>query len=512
MPLRPDILLLVLDTQRADRLSCYGCPVETSPHLDAFATEATRFAHAVTPAQWTLPAHASIFTGLYPSQHGTLQVDSVLPATLPILAERLRDAGYLTAGFSQNPYVGILNNGLQRGFQNFSNYGGLLITRSQQAIEQHSHQQEGWERRIDKLLSYVRHAIAHSPIAQNLLFSWPIFSLRQAALEIRGNLKGDTEQTLNDATRLLVDRRGIAPDQPVFCFINLMGTHIPFKPPHWALRRFAPCVQINATTPLFLWRLDAQIHRQLGPLPAPLDSDRKAMLDGLYNAEVATQDRQIGRFFDHLRTADRFDRTLLIVVSDHGEHLGEKRLLGHAFAAYEELLRVPLLIRDPLGSLPRGVAVNKFISTRRLFHTILATAGIATPAEEMLSLAHTGADDPDQDVVFAEAEPQRKMIRLAERRQPGLLRALGYDHPHIAVYNGAYKLISIGERQVELYDVRNDPLENEDLQQALPREVKRLRAYLQDYVQQTCTAAAGVTRLDDDPILRERLRALGYME
>ena len=329
MPLRPDILLLVLDTQRADRLSCYGCPVETSPHLDAFTTEATRFAHAVSPAQWTTPAHASIFTGLYPSQHGTLQVDSVLPATLPTLAERLRNAGYLTAGFSNNPYVGVLNNGLRRGFESFSNYGGLLTPQLHRLADQPNRQQKGLEHAMGGLLNRFRETIARSPLAQSLLFSWPVFSLRQAALGIRGNLKGNTEAALADAAQLLIERRGVMSDQPVFCFVNLMGTHIPFSPPRWAMRSFAPHVHLNAATPLFLWRFDVQIHRRLGPLPDALDVAYKAVLDDLYNAEVATQDRQLGLFFDRLRTAGAFDHTLLIVVSDHGELLGEKQLLGH---------------------------------------------------------------------------------------------------------------------------------------------------------------------------------------
>lgn len=86
---RPDILFLVLDTQRLDRLSCYGYPRPTSPHLDAIAAQATRFTQAVAAAQWTVPSHASMFTGLYPSEHTMVQSYSVLPDSLPTLAERL---------------------------------------------------------------------------------------------------------------------------------------------------------------------------------------------------------------------------------------------------------------------------------------------------------------------------------------------------------------------------------------------------------------------------------------
>ncbi|HET7639850.1 MAG TPA: sulfatase-like hydrolase/transferase, partial [Ktedonobacteraceae bacterium] len=133
MTLRPDIVLLVLDTQRVDRLSCYGSEEETSPYIDELASDSTIFNYAVAPAQWTVPSHASMFTGVYPSAHNTLQSFSVLPQTLPTLAERLRDSGYFTAAFCNNPLVGVVNNGLRRGFQSFLNYSGLMTSRPNQA-------------------------------------------------------------------------------------------------------------------------------------------------------------------------------------------------------------------------------------------------------------------------------------------------------------------------------------------------------------------------------------------
>ncbi|HRW08923.1 MAG TPA: sulfatase-like hydrolase/transferase, partial [Caldilineaceae bacterium] len=110
MSARPDIILLVLDTQRADRLSCYGYEKETSPNLDAFAADATLFRHACSPAQWTVPSHSSLFTGLYPSVHGTQQSFSILPDSLTPLSERLGGQGYYTAAFCNNPLVGVVNN------------------------------------------------------------------------------------------------------------------------------------------------------------------------------------------------------------------------------------------------------------------------------------------------------------------------------------------------------------------------------------------------------------------
>jgi len=133
---RPNILLIVLDTQRADRLSCYWSEAErarqlpTSPNLDRLAAESTLFERAIAPAQWTIPSHASLFTGEYPSTHQTVQADLELSPALPTLAELLQLSGYTTVGFCNNPLVGILKNGLRRGFETFYNYGGALPTLS----------------------------------------------------------------------------------------------------------------------------------------------------------------------------------------------------------------------------------------------------------------------------------------------------------------------------------------------------------------------------------------------
>ena len=116
---KPNILLIVLDTLRRDRLSGYGHTRETSPELDAFAARATVFDRAVSPAQWTIPAHASLFTGVYPSTHQLTEAHGRLSGMFPTLAEILHGAGYHTTGFCNNALLGALDNGLRRGFEHF---------------------------------------------------------------------------------------------------------------------------------------------------------------------------------------------------------------------------------------------------------------------------------------------------------------------------------------------------------------------------------------------------------
>ena len=123
---RPNIVFIVLDTQRVDRLSCYGHTVNTSPSLDKLAEEGTLYEQAISPAQWTIPAHVSMFTGQYPLLHQTVQSDRSVPAELPTITEMLRQNGYNTLAFCNNPLVGVLNTGLQRGFQEFFNYASFI--------------------------------------------------------------------------------------------------------------------------------------------------------------------------------------------------------------------------------------------------------------------------------------------------------------------------------------------------------------------------------------------------
>src|SRR5574341_2117424 len=120
---QPNIIRLMLDTHRAERMSLYGYGKHTTPNIDWLAEKATVFDWAIAPGQWTIPSHSSMFTGLYPTVHQTTQSYDTLPPDIPTLAELLAGAGYHTVGFCNNPLVGVLDNGLKRGFAEFYNYG-----------------------------------------------------------------------------------------------------------------------------------------------------------------------------------------------------------------------------------------------------------------------------------------------------------------------------------------------------------------------------------------------------
>jgi arylsulfatase A-like enzyme len=517
---RPDIVFLVLDTQRADRLSCYGYPLETSPQLDRFAADATIFKGAIAPAQWTIPSHASMFTGLYPSEHQTLQSYSVLSPQFTTLAERLQSGGYFTAGFCNNPLVGVINNGLRRGFYSFLNYSGLLTSRPNQAGSPSGlldRYRQSFKGVIAKLLNQVQDSFARSDALLALSFSPLMVPIWQTALSFKGN----TAKSLDDTARLLIDRRASDGDQPIFAFINLMGVHMPYRPPQRYVERFAPHVLRDTAAQHYLRTFNSDVYGWLAPLSTCLDAHQKATLDGMYDAEVAYQDELVGKFLQQLQSAGNLDNTLVIICSDHGEHLGEKDYIGHSLTLYNELVRVPLIIRDPSGHLPRHITVNHRVSTRRVFHTILQAAGLATPEEEALSFVHLDTNDPEAWRVFSEAIPPQNVLNLLQKRNPELVLTRSCDQPRRAVWSGNHKLIATGENhQVELFDIHADPGEQLNLSDILPENVEALQDCLDAFNDLSDSASrnevvrtvAGYAPGFDDPEVQRRLRELGYLE
>ncbi len=513
MPTKLDVVFLVLDTQRADRLSCYGHSQPTSPNIDALAADATLFRHAYSPAQWTVPSHSSLFTGLYPSAHATQQTNSILPNSLTPLAQRMGEGGYYTAAFCNNPLVGVVDNGLRRGFYSFLNYSGWLTSRPNQAgkpITVFGHYRQFFKRMLAGVLQRAQDSFARSDALLEFAMTPLMVPFWQTALSFKGN----TGRSLNDAANLLIDRRGTQPDQPIFTFINLMGTHMPFHPDPKQIERFAPTFVRDRKARRFLRQFNADVFGWFAPLAKSMDAEQKQLLDGMYDAEVATQDEQVGIFFDRLRASGALDRTLVVICADHGDHLGEHGFIGHSISLYNVLTHVPLIVRDPAGNLARGSVRDDVVSTRRVFHTILSASGLTATDEDRYTLAQSAANDPDQGVVFAEGVAPQNVLSLMQKHRPDLVRDFHCDQPRRAVWTGQHKLILTGADRQELFDLAADPGETQNLATALPAVTESLRGHLTSFAHQMDAAALPAERMNEqnDPLLKQRLRALGYME
>jgi uncharacterized sulfatase len=524
---RPDIVLIVLDTHRADRLSCYGYPRDTTPHIDEFAQDATLFERAIVPAQWTVPSHASLFTGEYPTTHMTTQIYDTLSRDQVTLAELLSQKGYATVGFCNNPLLGVVDNGLDRGFEEFYNYGGAVpnfpdIAKSRPKLL--GRLLETYIRLMRRITVPIQNQFAHN----NLLLRIALNPFLASIWQRHANFKGKTARSLRDVVGYMRIHRTIEPRRPLFAFVNLMETHLPYWPPQRFVYKFAPYYQQDREARDFMRNYNLQHYKWMIPLTKPLSEVADRTLNDFHDAEVAFQDYLLHRLFDYLNEPEVRDNTMVIITADHGEGMNNHNFVGHSLVAYDDLLRVPLIIRYP-GLYPAGKRISSLVSTRRLFHSILEAGkvspngngsnGHGAPIEvDRLSLTRSiEGVDPDLGTVFAEAYVPDTLLALMESMDRVAIDVFRCRSMRRAAYRGRYKLITVDDKPDELFDVVDDPKETHNLYQDHPDEVVELQRALATFVElaeerrpRNWESSPQLT-LDDDAVA-ERLRALGYLE
>jgi arylsulfatase A-like enzyme len=514
---QPDILFIVLDTTRRDRLSAYGSHRETSPELSQFAANGTLFERAVAAAQWTIPSHTSMFTGLYPSTHQVTQANGRLSGSYPALAEILRGAGYHTAAFCNNPLVGVLNNGLQRGFDRFYNYASAAPFRPSE--EKQARPQREVLRAFRRYFARpLGNQFAHSDTLFRLSLH-PIFVPLWTRLI---NYKGNTAHSIDDLMAYWDQHRAGGNDKPLFTFLNLMGAHTPYNPPQAYLDRIAPRLRHDRQAYHFMRAFNADAARWASPVDPPLADWERQTLEHFYDAELAHQDHHLGRLLKHLRTSGALDNTLVIICADHGEGHGDHGYAGHSFVVYQELVHVPLLIHWP-DHFPEGGRVTTNISTRRLFHTVLEAAGVKPPLDEAdpnaditnLTLRHVanGAPDTENDIAFAEAFPPEIFLGVIQHRNADLINRLRLSSVRRGMYRGDYKLATIGGQVDGLFNIAADPAEIQDISAGQAALTAELLRYLTTFVKTAESRRADEMAFASvDESVLDQLRALGYIE
>jgi arylsulfatase A-like enzyme len=295
----PNVLLLLVDTLRADRLGCYGAAPSPSPTLDGLATTGMVFEESIAQSAWTLPSVASLFTGLHPRSHGVVGVaaDGAVPAlaadeprrsrdpsyladVIPTLAERAQRAGVTTVGVSANPLVSVGTN-LARGFETFVEFG-----------------------------------LEGSP----------------------GTWRSADE--INQAFLEWVERNGRF---RFFAYLHYMDVHDPYAPPE-AFRPAAPAGVRPRIARGEIHELARRIALGTGDAPTPAELDH---LRDLYDAQIRHWDAALRSLLDGLAATGMRERTVIVVTSDHGEEFLEHGRLKHGTQLYEELVRVPLVLSGP---------------------------------------------------------------------------------------------------------------------------------------------------------------------
>ncbi|WP_101297714.1 sulfatase [Halegenticoccus soli] len=483
---RPNVVLVVMDTARARDVT-----PETAPTLADVAASGTDYRRAFTSAPWTLPSHASLFTGTYTADHGTHGGHTLLDDRLRTLAESFRDAGYATAGVSNNTWV-TGEFGLARGFDTFHRTWQRIQTEADLGELRHV---LGGRRRLE---TFVSRLFEGNPIANAV----------NAVYDRVGGFGDDdgAARTVDWVGRWL---DGVEP--PFFLFANFIEPHLPYSPPRPEAERFLPdgwSYEDATSLPQAPREYDAGLF--------DLTDEEFEALRGLYRAEIAYLDRRIGDLRRALVEAGEWDDTVFVVVGDHGENVGDHGFLGHQYCAYDSLLHVPLVI----GGGPfygRGRS-DELVQVLDLAPTLLDVAGVDDPvAREQFRgrSLHPASDAPPREHVFAEyVRPQPPIEALEERfgdLPPELYR---YDRSVRTARTDEYKLITRSDGTEELYRVADDPAETRDLAAARPERAAELR----DAVRSRLGPLADVENADADgdavsmsAETETRLQDLGYL-
>jgi arylsulfatase A-like enzyme len=433
----PNVLFIVLDTVRAESLSLYDPARDTTPQLDRFARTGVTFDAAVTTSSWTLPSHASMFTGRYPHE---MNADWFVPLDddVDTLAEFYRDRGYVTAGFVANRSYCSYESGLTQGFGHYEDY------------------QPGFCEML-RCMTLTR-LIADSLFVRRRLRYFDKLGRKDAAAVNDGFLSW--------LSRHRSSRRG---DRPFFAFLNFYDAHNPYLP------RDCHCGP-DTTDELSLMMQWTKLNLN------QLEASDVQLAREAYEASIRSMDRRIGELLSGLQRGGWLDNTVVVITSDHGEHFGERGVFLHGTSLYPPLLHVPLVISAP-GRVPADVRIAEPVTQRDLAATMTQLTGFSG---ESRFPGRTLARCWDEDHPSARS-PLLSMV-LPNSRQ----RAEHADYPVAA--GQMWSLILDGKQYIrrgdgveELYRFPADASASDDLAQRpeFNDEVERRRALLDEYLTST---------------------------
>lgn len=407
-----NILLIVLDTVRAESMSLYGYERGTTPYLRDLAMEGTVFQNAIATSSWTLPTHASFFTGRFQHETHTGWFDP-LDGTYRTLSEALNNNGYITGGFVANLVYCGTEFGLARGFAHY-------------------------EDRVASVGEFVR-----SSTLIKFAFDQPWIRRLLGYHELLGR---------KPATRITKDflkwLDHVPNNRPFFAFLNYFDAHAPYLPPENFAQKF---VGMDHS------RTYVSRGRQELSLPSYMTTEDLESRRNRYDGAIAYLDYNLKQLFSELEYRNLLDQTLVIIVSDHGEEFWEHNMIGHGGDLHIQLIRVPLILRFP-GIVPDDLTIQEPVTLRDIPATIM----------DILDLKDDGP--------FPGRSLRRYWDKLSMNKPKGqelILSELRHNpaEPKAPVAKGDMKSLVIGDMHYirngdgteEVYDLREDPVEFQNL-------------------------------------------------
>ncbi|MBM3985385.1 MAG: hypothetical protein FJ296_06820, partial [Planctomycetes bacterium] len=452
---RPDIVILMIDTLRADRLSAYGAARQTSPRIDALAAESVLFELAVSQAPWTLPSVVSLFTSSYPASHRVLSNFDSVDHSATTLVEWASGLGYYTLGFTENTLAGK-GGGLDQGYDEFHE------------MEPARAGTGGGE---DRPLPFMRRV---------------------------------TERLARD----------LGPE-PLFLYVHMIAPHHPYEGTAgsksvWFEGEAAERDSLNEalgklsglTIGANTGRLDAAGLESLALLAGRVAGQMDDVW-ALYDGDVARADGQVGQVLSLLGRRPGFEEAIVVVLADHGEEFNEHGGWMHGQSLFQELVHVPLIVRAP-GRVPAGQRVAAPVRLLDLPPT-LADLVDAEPlpswqGHSLVPLMRGTAPPGD--------EPALSMKFSLDRKLGG---ALG-DHETALYAEGCKLIIHHDHQKASLFDLQADPGERHDLADERPEQLARLLAQAQRLMRELpeLPIASEVESRSEEKL--QHLREMGYLE
>ncbi|MFC1591569.1 sulfatase-like hydrolase/transferase [Thermodesulfobacteriota bacterium] len=453
---KPNVVFIVLDTLRADHLGCYGYQHPTSPNIDAFAAVATRYTRAMASAPWTMPAHASLFTGKNPFEHGghcfktekfgEHNVSPLADEHLTI-AEVFQAEEYKTAAFTANWAFMAPWLKLNQGFDEYTIKWTSARVLNKQIFP--------WikENAGSNFLLFINYMDTHG------LYN---IEPRSAVKRLLSEYAIKVQMLFGKGLHKLLGKPGRYQHPRQQMWGDLYSTIMPGT----------------------------------GPLP------RAALQQAIqeYDTAITNVDYQLQQLFNLLKKLGLYDNTLIVLISDHGEYLGEHHYITHGKDVYQEALWVPLIIKKPYQE--NGAVEDTLISFTDIARMVVAEL----PADAAARHLDHFPDAPGNHEVVAEqyyALPKDYFNPVWGKR---------FDRIRTVLFDWPYKYIQSSDNNNELYQLEDDPGETRNLIGQQPARARELAERLQAFIAKRGRAA---TRTEADPLSpeeRERLRALGYLD
>lgn len=470
---RPNVLLIVLDTTRAETLYSMLDKGELAG-VKKYSDISTNYPLAFSTSPWTLPSHASLFTGQRSSDHQTHAGNKRFSPDHSPLAEILSNDGYTTLGISGNNWISG-EFGFDRGFDNLS----MKWDRYWSAVDLSSVSRANGLDRYFELIKKL--------------------SNKQAAISLINAIYAKFLSNRNDlgarqtTTRTIKWLNGASSEQPFFYFINYFEPHLPYRPPN----RFRELYDVPS---------DVEVNQDPWEYVAgelEMDENDFDLLEKLYKAEISYLDTHLDRLFESLRDNNLIDDTMVVIVGDHGENIGHHHLMDHQYSLHDSLLHVPLLIHYPEQHSSKTHL--DLVEVRDIFPTIAHVCGVDIPNNQSISSNNLLEDG--RSAVFAEyRHPQPDMDALEQSVSNLSSNYTDLDQTLRSVRTTQWKLIERENGEIQLFEAGHEDVE---VSQNNPNTVEELRQLMDD--NHIKLQRGNKTSVEISAQNRKRLEDLGYI-